>query len=168
MLQHVIVPLDGSRLAETALEHAERLVGRGDKITLLTVVQAPEIPIYDFYPMPSTLIHEYETSMNDAIPFAQEYLNRIAAQIQTTLGIDTNTLVEVGQPERVIVDNAEKLKVDAIVMSTHGRSGLNRWLFGSVTQKVLASASCPVFVIPNRHHIEHQEANTAEATASVR
>jgi nucleotide-binding universal stress UspA family protein len=165
MLHHVIVPLDGSHLAETALEHAERLVGPNDKITLLTVVQAPEIPIYDFYPMPSTLIHEYESSLNDAMPFAKEYLARIAAQIQETLGVTTDTIVEVGQPENVIVDVANKMNVDAIVMSTHGRSGLNRWLFGSVTQKVLASASCPVFVIPNRTHVEHREEKAAEVSA---
>jgi nucleotide-binding universal stress UspA family protein len=165
MLNHVLVPLDGSHLAETALDHAEHLVGSGDKITLLTVVRAPEIPIYDFYPMPSTLIHEYETGINDAVPFAQEYLERIGKQIEETLGIKITVLVEVGQPENVIVDVAEKLKVDAIVMSTHGRSGLNRWLFGSVTQKVLAAACCPVFVIPNRHPVEHHEPNTAKASA---
>ena len=165
MLHHVIVPLDGSRLAETALEHAERLVGPNDKITLLTVVQSPEIPIYDFYPMPSTLIHEYESSLNDAMPFAREYLERIAAQIRERLVVATDIRVEVGQPEHVIVDVANKLKVDAIVMSTHGRSGLNRWLFGSVTQKVLAAASCPVFVIPNRTHSEHAEEKEVKASA---
>ena len=165
MLQHIMVPLDGSRLAETALEYAERLVGPGDKIALLTVVQAPEVPLYDFYPMPATLIHEYESSMNDGLPFAQEYLARIAAQIQSALKIETNTLVEVGQPENVIVEVAERLNVDAIVMSTHGRSGLNRWLFGSVTQKVLAVADCPVFVIPNRHPHEQRAESKAQATA---
>lgn len=164
MLKHVLVPLDGSQLAETALEHAERLVCPGDKITLLNVVQAPEVPIYDFYPMPSTIIHQYETSMNDAMPFAQEYLNRIATQVRETLGIEVSTQVEIGQPEDVIVETADKLKVDAIVISTHGRSGLNRWLFGSVTQKVLASASCPVFVIPNRRSIPDQEISKAEAS----
>jgi nucleotide-binding universal stress UspA family protein len=162
MLKHVLVPLDGSRLAETALEHAERLVGAGDKITLLTVVQAPEIPIYDFYPMPSTLTHDYETSLKDAIPFAQEYLDRTALQIRDLLGINTDALVEIGQPEKLIVDVAEKLAVDAIVMSTHGRSGLNRWLFGSVTQKVLAAASRPVFVIPNRQNVEHHAPSQVE------
>jgi nucleotide-binding universal stress UspA family protein len=165
MLQHVLVPLDGSRLAETALEYAERLVGPGAKITLLTVVQAPEVPLYDFYPMPATLIHEYESSLNDALPFAQEYLARIAVQLQSTLNIETNTLVEVGQPENMIVEVAERLNVDAVVISTHGRSGLNRWLFGSVTQKVLAVATCPVFVIPNRRPHEQRDETRVAATA---
>lgn len=166
MLHHVLVPLDGSRLAQTALEYAERLVGPGDQITLLTVVQAPEVPLYDFYPMPATVIHEYESSLSDALPFAQEYLARIAAQMQSALKVETNTLVEVGQPENTIVEVAERLRVDAIVMSTHGRSGLNRWLFGSVTQKVLAVASCPVFVIPNRRPQEQREVEKANAAVS--
>ena len=58
--------------------------------------------------------------------------------------------VHVGEPANVIVETAERLKVDAIVMSTHGRSGLSRWLFGSVTNKVLSANVCPVYVIPSK------------------
>ena len=69
-------------------------------------------------------------------------------------------MVEAGDPATVIVETAQKLHVDAIVMSTHGRSGLSRWLFGSVTQKVLAASCCPVFVIPAK---VTEESKTPEA-----
>ena len=55
-----------------------------------------------------------------------------------------------GQPAERILEQAEELAVDAIVMSTHGRSGVSRWVFGSVAQKVLSGASCPIFIIPLR------------------
>ncbi|MBZ0306650.1 MAG: universal stress protein [Anaerolineae bacterium] len=53
-----------------------------------------------------------------------------------------------GRPSETIVEVAKKLNVDAIVMSTHGRSGLSLLLLGSVTHKVLNTSACPVFVIP--------------------
>lgn len=166
MSRHILVPLDGSRLAERALEEAERLVNAGDKITLLTVVPVPEIPIYDFYPMPMTVVQDYEAGMNDALPYAQEYLERIATTLREKLNLSVNVMVELGEPHTIICTTAEKLNVDMIVMSTHGRSGLNRWLFGSVTFKVLSGASCPVVVISNR--CKGREQVGAEAEAAVK
>ncbi len=57
-------------------------------------------------------------------------------------------LVDAGQPFGAIVDCAEKEAVDLIVMSSHGRSGLSRMLIGSVTDKILRGAPCPVLVVP--------------------
>lgn len=164
MSRHILVPLDGSQLAERSLEEAERLVNPGDKMTLLTVVPVPEIPIYDFYPVPMTVVQDYEAGVNDALPYAQEYLERIATQLREKIDITVNEVVELGEPHAVIIETAKKLSVDLIVMSTHGRSGLNRWLFGSVTTKVLSSACCPVVVIPNRGRAEEQAAADAEAS----
>ena len=64
------------------------------------------------------------------------------------VGLKTRQLVEPGQPSGSIVDYAEKEAVDLIVMSSHGRSGLSRMLIGSVTDKVVRGASCPVVVVP--------------------
>jgi nucleotide-binding universal stress UspA family protein len=163
MSRHILVPLDGSQLAERALEEAERLINPDDTLTLLTVVPVPEIPIYDFYPMPMSVVQDYEAGMSDALPYAQEYLERIAAQLRETLNVTVNVVVELGEPPTVIAATAEKYHVDMIVMSTHGRSGLNRWLFGSVTFKVLSNACCPVVVIPNRGKVREPSAAQAEA-----
>jgi nucleotide-binding universal stress UspA family protein len=150
MLSHILVPLDGSMLAEMALEHARRLVAPNGKITLVTVVQAPEFPVYDFYPSPSPSIKSYETALHDALPRAKEYLERVAHDLEEEMHLQTAIEVEAGDAATVIVDLGLRLHVDAIVMSTHGRSGFSRWIFGSVTQKVLGVTPCPVFVVPGR------------------
>lgn len=169
MFKHIMVPLDGSKLAETALDYVGHLVGAGSRITLVSVVQLPQFPIYDFYPTPSTVIPKYETALDDAIPFARDYLARIADRLREEISAEVDTLVETGEPGEMLVSKAEALKVDAIVMSTHGRSGLGRWLFGSVTQKVLEAGVCPVFVVPNlkRAAAKTQKREAASQTAKA-
>jgi nucleotide-binding universal stress UspA family protein len=147
MLEHVLVPLDGSQLAEQALEHARRIVNRQGKITLLTAVDVPEIPMYGLYPPAS--IPDYQAAIEDALPQARAYLEQIARELEAN-GYQVSTEAQIGEAADVIARTAQELAVDAIVMSTHGRSGLSRWLFGSVTSKVLSAKVCPVFVIPSR------------------
>lgn len=165
MLKHIIVPLDGSALAETALAHAQEVVCSAGKLTLLMVVPATDIPIYDFYPVPTTVIRDYEASLHEAVPFARDYLERVAAPLRANPNLEVETRVEIGDPASVIVEFAKKLHVDAVVMSTHGRSGLRSWLFGSVTQKVLASAACPILVVPNFKRTERHEPDKVETSA---
>ena len=149
MLKHVLVPLDGSKLAHAALDHALNIVGEGGKITLLTVLQPPEIPLYDFYPVPvAPQTKDYEASFADTISRAKDYLKRTTNDIQERHTLDIDNEVEAGDPATVIVALAKNRNVDAIVMSTHGRSGISRWLFGSVTHKVLSISPIPVYVIP--------------------
>ena len=64
------------------------------------------------------------------------------------VGLNMRQLVDAGQPFGAFVDCAEKEAVDLIVMSSHGRSGLSRMLIGSVTDKILRGAPCPVLVVP--------------------
>ena len=71
------------------------------------------------------------------------------------VGLNMRQLVDAGQPFGAIVDCAEKEAVDLIVMSSHGRSGLSRMLIGSVTDKILRGAPCPVLVVP----LEQKKAN---------
>lgn len=65
-------------------------------------------------------------------------------------GLKIRQLVDAGQPFGAIVDCAEKEGVDLVVMSSHGRTGLSRMLIGSVTDKILRGAPCPVLVVPSR------------------
>ncbi|MBI5671328.1 MAG: universal stress protein [Chloroflexi bacterium] len=147
MLQHVLVPLDGSKLAEAALDHAVNILCPGGRITLLSAVDVPEVPVYGYYP-PAT-VPDYQSTVEELVPQARQYLEEIAKQVnQPELTICVEA--EIGEPAHVIAEVAARLKVDAIVMSTHGRSGLSRWLFGSVTNKVLATRCCPVYVIPSK------------------
>ncbi len=148
MLAHVLVPLDGSLLARSALDYALSMLDDTGTITLLTVLQPPEVPIYDFYPVTTSPQKDYEAGFSDALIRAQDYLFQVSSEIQEKYAVTVETTVEAGDPATAIAEAAEKLGVNAIVMSTHGRSGLSRWLFGSVTQKVLESRCCPVFVVP--------------------
>jgi nucleotide-binding universal stress UspA family protein len=157
MLKHVLVPLDGSTLSQTALDHAIRILEPNGKITLLTVVEAPSVPIYDFYPTPTTAVTEYSSAIHDATPYATEYLERLAAQLQERHRLRVEIEVDMGEPAALIIEAAARLNVDAIVMSTHGRSGLGRWLFGSVTQKVLSGSTRPVMVIPGQRSAEREK-----------
>ncbi len=148
MIAHVLVPLDGSLLARSALDYALKLIDSSGTITLLTILQPPEVPIYDFYPVTMSPQKDYEAGFTEALTHAQDYLYQITNEIQEKYAINIEATVEMGDPATAIIEAAAKLGTDAIVMSTHGRSGISRWLFGSVTQKVLAASCCPVFVIP--------------------
>lgn len=147
MLRHVLVPLDGSQLAEDALEHAKQIVDPKGKITLVAAVDVPEVPLYGYYPAVTT--PDFESATGEMLPQAKHYLETIATRIATD-ELTVSTTAQIGEPADVIIAAAEKYQVDAIVMSTHGRSGLSRWLFGSVTSKVLSAKPCPVFVIPSK------------------
>jgi nucleotide-binding universal stress UspA family protein len=148
MLDHVLVPLDGSDLGEEALVEAKRIIGSKSQITLVTAVDMPEIPLYGFDLVGVNDAPSYQVALEEAITRAREYLQGVVRGLELE-GIQTKIVVQFGEPAAVIVETAQELKVDAIVMATHGRSGVSRWLFGSVTSKVLAIAACPVFVIPS-------------------
>jgi nucleotide-binding universal stress UspA family protein len=150
VLQHVLIPLDGSPLAEQALQYAESLVGKAGKVTLLMVVELPVI-----YPMVSPSppilpgeVEDYEMHRKKILLKAREYLNQISPKISMT-NIQFH-VVDAHDPAETIIEIAKEKQVDAIAMSTHGRRGLGRWLMGSVTQKVLQAAPCPILVIPNK------------------
>jgi nucleotide-binding universal stress UspA family protein len=148
MLNHVLVPLDGSELAEKALDYARSVTAPDGVISLLSVVDVPEYPANIYYPagLP-TLTTTSIDLQKDIIPQANDYLNKVAEQL-IAQGFRVQKDVQVGEPASAIVEYASQKNVDAIVMSTHGRSGLGRWLFGSVANKVLSSSTVPIFIIP--------------------
>jgi nucleotide-binding universal stress UspA family protein len=156
MLKHILIPLDQSALAETALDYAPKLIGPDSQITLLTVLVPPDLSISALYGTDGMAqaamdVQSYESVERQIRVQAEDYLRGIARRLAST-GARVDIAVQVGRDAEVIVENARELKVDAIVMATHGRSGISRWLLGSVTQKVLSAAPCPVMVIP--HHRE--------------
>lgn len=151
MLKHILIPLDGSQLAEQALEYGLRILEPNGRLTLVSAVEVPEVPVYGFYPPATTT--DFKTTQNDLLPYARHYLDSIAQDlIQRGYVVDFEA--HVGDPAGVITEVAQRQHIDAIVMSTHGRSGISRWLFGSVTQKILSARLCPVFVIPSGVTVE--------------
>lgn len=147
-MKHVLVPLDGSLLGEIALEQAKDVLGANGTITLVSAVEMPDIPMYGYDLVGVSAAPSYEASLSNVVERAHAYLEKIADALRKE-GYTVQSLVQFGEPATLIVDTANQRKVDAIVMSTHGRSGISRWLFGSVTSKVLTMSTCPVLVVPN-------------------
>jgi nucleotide-binding universal stress UspA family protein len=123
MYQRILVPLDGSELAETALSHVVPLAQRfAASVTLLQVSAEAE---------PGTI---------------EDYL-RGAAQGLHDQGISVAVEYPEGRPSSVITDRASQLGIDLIAMTSHGRGGLGRAVFGSVADEVLRQAPCPVLLV---------------------
>ncbi|MBI1277435.1 MAG: hypothetical protein GC179_04845 [Anaerolineaceae bacterium] len=147
MLKHILVPLDGSKFAEDALKYASEILAPEGKLTLVCAVMIPEVPVYGAYS--SLTIPDFDITDSELLPQAKEYLQKVAAALgKADLNIDYE--VKLGDPATVIVGIAEKAQVDAIVMSSHGRSGIGRLLFGSVTNKVIGARVCPVMIVPSK------------------
>ena len=149
MLQHILLPLDGSDVAEKAIPYAKQITEPGGRITLLSVVDIPETVTMMYAPGGVVGVDNHGVIEDKLIPDASQYLDGIAARLRN-LGFVVDYDVVVDDPALAIVDTAERLSVDAVVMSTHGRTGFSKFLFGSVAQKTLGSVNCPVFIVPAR------------------
>lgn len=151
MLNKVLVPLDGSELSYRAVEYARRILKENGCIVLLTVVDLPDYPGMSYYPVG---VVSYEMRADELyermLPQAQKYLSDIAETLRAD-GYGVEIIALTGDPANIIVEEADKSDVDAIVMSTHGRSGLSRWLLGSVTHKVLNATHRPMFIVPMKN-----------------
>ncbi|MGD9374751.1 MAG: universal stress protein [Anaerolineae bacterium] len=143
MKAQILVPLDGSPLAEQALSYAITL---GQSLPAqLVLLRAVFIP-----PDDRNLLDKAGTA-EDVVRGqlereAEIYLDDIVAHLQTA-GLDARSLVQAGPAEEVIVDLAAQIGVQQIVMATHGYSGIKRWTHGSIAERVLQTASAPVLLV---------------------
>ena len=146
MFNHLLVPLDGSHLAEAALPHAKELASKfNSKISLVWVIQPAHLIMTAangsvYAQLLTEMRHQSE---QDAHAYLKEHEDSLRQQ-----GYQVHTQVTEGENiADALLQVAANLKVDAIVMSTHGRGGLSRWVFGSVADKVLRYADVPVLLI---------------------
>jgi nucleotide-binding universal stress UspA family protein len=139
---HVLCPTDLSQASRPSLTYAAAVARRyGAGLTVLHAV-----------PPFGTLVvqaGEAGSSMPMVFPPIDDVTAAVRAFAQDVLaGLDADVVVQTGDPSRVIVDEAVAKTVDLIVLGTHGRSGFDRLLSGSLAEKVLRRASCPVLTIP--------------------
>jgi nucleotide-binding universal stress UspA family protein len=141
MYKKILIPLDGSELAKKALDHAEKLAKTFDaEIILFQVV--PFMSIYGSPDLVMSLI--VDEKQKEA---AERSLINLAEEMKTR-GHKVTAMVRKGQQVAVeIIDFAKESGVDLIVMCTHGRSGITRWVLGSVAHKVLTRAETPILLI---------------------
>jgi nucleotide-binding universal stress UspA family protein len=136
MFARILVPLDGSVLAEAILPQVTELATlHGAEIILLRVALA--------HTFPGT---NQTVAQVQAIHAAEAYLGGVVEGLLTD-GIKARTVVRYGHAADEILDQAEAGCADLIAMSTHGRSGVRRWMLGSVAEKVLRAATVPVLLV---------------------
>jgi nucleotide-binding universal stress UspA family protein len=140
MYKRIVVPLDGSALAEQALTHATAQAERFEAELVLLKVLEP-LPEASFS-SPSAV----KTAEEMSAQLARDYLEGVADRIREE-GIAVEAVMLDGKPYLEIVRFAAEPEVDMIVMSTRGHSGWSRWLLGSVADRVVRGATVPVLLV---------------------
>lgn len=145
MYQHIMVPLDGSELAECVIPHVKAIAGKRMtcKVTLVRVVA----PLRLFGGVESRLSPEERQRLEaDSIDVARNYLNQLVQRLKDD-GIVAQAEVLFGNDITELVKYADSNQVDLIVIATHGRSGMGRWVWGGIADRILRSASVPVLMV---------------------
>ena len=141
MYQKILVPLDGSTLAERAIPHAQE-IARGSRAEIL-LVQAVNFPMPV---VPEAVLVPDSKWLDEAKKEAARYLEGIAAPLREA-GMRVRTILDERPPADAILHVATREEVDLIVMSTHGRGGLSRMLMGSVAESVFHATSRAVMLV---------------------
>ena len=153
MYQHIMVPLDGSEEAECVLPHVEA-IATGCNISRLTLVRVIE-PLKLPGGVESRINpEERERLEKDSVNIAEEYLNNVTKRLKDA-GISAESKVLWGKDViDELVDYADESGVDLVVIATHGRSGVSRWVWGSMADRILRSASMPVLMVRSASHAD--------------
>jgi nucleotide-binding universal stress UspA family protein len=143
LVKKILIPLDGSKVGETAIRHTEALAkALGAELVLIQIIE-PVVAWAGFEGTMSYAAPQDEESMKSA---AIAYLSGVAKPLKES-GLSTSIAIGFGSSADQIIDYAEANNIDLIAISSHGRSGIGRWLFGSVTSKLLRAADTPVLVV---------------------
>jgi nucleotide-binding universal stress UspA family protein len=155
MYRTILVPLDGSAFSEAALAHLPEVAGAETEVILLRVMERTAAPM----PAPASTAAEVPTppasagadtageAPDKAFRDAEEYLEARADAVRGHVLAARTMVVGHADPAATIVDVARSERVDLVAMATHGRSGVARWLLGSVAETVLRSTHCPLLLI---------------------
>lgn len=148
MIERILVPLDGSSLAEAALPTAEELARRLNVEVLFVEILETVPPVVPIEPTigvavdPNLVTQQMEADADTA----EAYLSGIAGAWRGK-GLKARWFVLRGSPATSLVDFVRANDVDLVVMGTHGRSGLSRLVFGSVASSVVQHAGVPVLLV---------------------
>ena len=148
MYQKIMVPLDGSKLAECVFAHLDALA-RGCQVKAITFVQVVEPYQGPSYASESTIkaIGDEIEEINKANKLASEtYLKNLIAKFKYE-NVNVRCEMLTGHPAEMLADYATKNQPDLILIATHGRSGPSRWVWGSVADRLLRAACVPVLMV---------------------
>jgi nucleotide-binding universal stress UspA family protein len=145
MYQKVLVPLDGSKLAECVAEHVKSIATgcHVPAVVLLRVVEPISPPGY----LPRGVADDaYRDARENAEVQARDYLSGMAEKFKAE-GIAAEADIAYGLPADEILDYAAQKGIDLIILSTHGKSGPSRWFSGSVAERVVGHSYLPVLIV---------------------
>jgi nucleotide-binding universal stress UspA family protein len=140
--RHILAPTDFSEYSKTAMASAFELAKTfSARLTVLHVVELPPYPIEGYVPasVSSSFIEDLERQ-------ATQDLAQLLPDAATA-GVEVVRLVAVGTPYRKIIEVAESEQVDLIVMATAGRTGFSHLVMGSIAERIVRTAACPVLTI---------------------
>jgi nucleotide-binding universal stress UspA family protein len=143
---NILLAIDGSPSSQAAIdETARRPWPTSSTVRIMSVIQPYTPPATEFVLAGTTL----EDMRRQLASTAQQITGRAADALKEA-GLSTETTVREGDPRSAIVDEADDWGADLIVVGSHGRTGLTRWLLGSVAQAIVGHASCSVAVVRRR------------------
>jgi len=152
MYNRILVPLDGSKLSESILEHVKEIaVGCStSEVILLMVVEQAETGTGQSWG--GLVSAEQINILRDRLMTeAKNYIGKVAERLSKE-GIPVKTCIKQGAAADAILDYAQENRMDLIIMSTRGSSGISRWTFGSVAAKVSHHSPVPVFLAPPKKY----------------
>ena len=140
MYKKILVPLDGSKMAECTLDHVKTIATgcHVPEVVLLKVIEEPLLPYIE-----AAFLHDTKEKFEAD---AKEYLSGIAAGLKAE-GVAADVVTIHGVAAHDILEYAKNNAIDLIIISTHGLSGANRWVFGSVADRVVRHSTVPVLTI---------------------
>ena len=144
MYKEILVPLDGSEFAEAALSHARALATAfTSRVTLISIVES-----FSISPQPGIIgpVITVGVDIEEDMQQSRDYIHVIAEDLRQ-LGIEVKEFVNEGDPGSGISKYADEHGIDLIVMSTHGRSGIQKFVYGSVAEKILHNAKVPILLV---------------------
>ena len=140
MYDRILIPTDGSECADSAVEHALDIAAQYDaELHVLSVVDSRDVS----HSAPAISPEQVQQTLRDR---AESVVESVAERAEAA-GVTVVTAVEPGIPDDVVVEYAAAEDCDLIVMGTHGRTGLERYLLGSVTERTVRRSSVPVLTV---------------------
>lgn len=144
MYQKIVVPVDGSELAECVIPHVETIARATQAVVeLVEVIEPLKIPTRGGIALSEEDLKQIELQTYNEV---QNYLAKITETLRSK-DIEVHSKAIKGKAAESIVDYARSINADLIIMATHGRSGISRWVWGSVADRILHASHTPVLLI---------------------
>ena len=146
MYQKIMVPLDGSELAECVLPHVETIAKAGGVRNVVFVRAVEPFSLSPVRGEPNFTEEQIKEIDSKTLAAAKNYLDQLVSRVDYG-SVKVQSEVVTGRAAESLADYATKNEVDLIVIATHGRSGISRWVWGSIADRILHSSCVPILMV---------------------